>query len=206
VQLPVTQQQLEQEQEEEELVTPSSLAAIQQQLQEDAAVLQSMRQLHELQGDEQGHASNGSSTRPAGLPDQVLLIGIDPDTHGAIAVVRSWLRWSRAPAAPPQEASSSSSSDAGRRRNRRSRSRTTGDSSTNSSSSSSSSAVSSSSAAQAPQWQAHMCLPAADVRVYDMPVQTIPLRTKSKTGGQRFRRCVARVAVSAAGWDVCAWT
>jgi hypothetical protein len=50
-----------------------------------------------------------------------------------------------------------------------------------------------------------VCLPVADVRVYDLPIQTIPLRTKSRTGATRYRRCAlaACAGVSAVGKLCC---
>jgi hypothetical protein len=168
------------------------------------------------------------------LPQEVLLIGVDPDTSGAIAVVHAPLQWvasssassnthtsgtsssngsksrSRSAAAAAGTVSTvKNSSSNGSRRSRRCLS-SSGDSRTNNGSSATTNSSigsivptinsSSSSAAEAPQLQAYMCLPDAVVRVYDMPVETIVTKSKTRTGKRRVRRRALGLLGGFWGW------
>jgi hypothetical protein len=127
------------------------------------------------------------------LPSEALLVGVDPDTNGAIAVVRSKLHWSLT--VPSRAADSSSNSNdnvqvSSRGRNGTSKtagSKGSGSTVSNSTTSSNGSNNSSNSTAEVLQLQAHMGLPAA-VSVYDMPVETIVTQSKTSTGKRRVRR------------------
>jgi hypothetical protein len=130
------------------------------------------------------------------LPSEVLLVGVDPDTNGAIAVVRSNLHWSLTDPSRAADGSSNSKSSVQKSsRGRNGTSKTAGSkdsgstvsssSSTNSNGSNNSS--SSNSTAEVLQLQAHMGLPTA-VHVYDMPVETIVTKIKTNTGQHRVRR------------------
>lgn len=108
-------------------------------------------------------------------PEEVLLIGVDPDTNGAIAVIHSQLHWTTT--APRSTAAAAAAVPSGKRRQRK-----TNESSNRTSSSRSNSTE------EVPHVQAHTALPAAAVKVYDMPVETIVTKTKTQTGKVRIRR------------------
>jgi hypothetical protein len=161
-----------------------------QQLQQQQAL--SMQEVHQL-----------------GLPQEVVLLGIDPDCNGAIAVVQSHLQWFTSPAGNSSSRTSRgsrcthgdnaacSSTTTSKVRSRKAARSTDGSSVSNSSanghgstsdSSSSSNGDSSSSTSLGPQLQAFVTLPAASVRVFDMPVETIITKSKTSTGKARVRR------------------
>jgi hypothetical protein len=149
---------------------------------------QHAQQEHEQQDTQHGQQHAGtalSEQQLRSLPQEVLLVGIDPDCSGAIAVVRSPLHWSLTP--PGGSTSISSSKRSCTKRAAGGISCKDGSSSdVPSSSSSSSNGSNSSSTAEVQQLQAFMGLPA--VRVYDMPVETIITKTKTSTGKRRVRR------------------
>lgn len=137
---------------------------------------QDQQQQHAGQGAASGHQQQQQQRylehlQQHVLPTEVLLIGIDPDTNGAIAVVSSQLHWSL---------TDGSSSNGNSREHVQK---------TNSSGHGSKKDSSSGSTTEVPQLQAHMGLPAA-VSVYDMPVQAVVTQTKTHTGKRRVRRYV----------------
>lgn len=145
------------------------------------------------------------------LPQEVVLIGIDPDTNGAIAVVRSQLAWSttnsNGSGTGTDSSAKATTNGSSSRSRQRQGARSTGEGNnasncTTSSGSSSSTSTStdsintsttngssnSNSTAEVPQLEAYLRLPAAAVAVYDMPVETIVTKSKTSTGKLRVRR------------------
>lgn len=114
---------------------------------------------------------------------RVLLLGIDPDTNGAFAVITADLNQRQAAEPSKAGTSCSVSTDTG--------------TSSNSSCSSVGSKnaadhkdcnVNSSRSDQQQQQQLYVDLSSALISVYDMPVECIPLRKTTKTSPQRYRR------------------